>query len=140
MSLPPFLIMKDEGEVWQLATAVNNTADVAEEANEHSYAPAGPAMEVAVLASEGVSLLGNTSSGGSQVSQAKNAKLSGALNKVDALISSSPDLYHKLPIRSNNQDSEVSEALKDNEDSEGSEEDSVKSNLFVVKYIMWFEI
>ena len=80
-------------------------ADVAEEANEHSYAPAGPAMEVSVLASEGVSLLGNTSSGGSQVSQAKNAKLSGALNKVDALISSSPDLYHKLPIRSNHQDS-----------------------------------
>ena len=95
---------------------------------------------MAVLASEGVSLLGNTSSGGSQVSQAKKAKLSGAVNQVDALISSSPDLYHKLPIRSNHQDSEVSEALKDNEDSEGSEEDSVKSNLFEVKYIMWFEI
>ena len=53
-----------------------------EDANEHSYAladPPSPALEVSVLAAEGESMEGNTSSGGSQICQAKKAKLTEAV-------------------------------------------------------------
>ena len=100
-------------------TIVISTANVADNANEHSYALAGPscpAMEVSVVESECLSLQGNTSSGGSKFSQAKKPKLSAAVTQVDTLLSSSPDLHHKLPQRSDHQNSAGnSEISEDNQ-------------------------
>ena len=131
----------DQGAVKEDQGAGKEDQGAAKE--EHSYAladPPSPAMEVAVDSAGTsspameVSLLVNSSSEGFQISQAKKAKVSAAVTQVDTVISCSPVLYHKLPMRSNHQESEFSE------DIENSEEDGVKSNLFGVKYMMWFEI
>ena len=235
MSLPPFLIMKDEGEVWQLATgessvcwkcgkaghigdkcrqAVNvlaesiastavgdqpswahvvkggvsvvppppppppqvqampqlfripykatsdiliaakaalkavpvETAPVEVEAvdegaiageEEHSYAlaiPPSPAMEVSVDNAVNESMQGNISSGITQSSKPKKAKLSDDLAVDDNVLGMSPVLLHKLPSRTRtDQDS------KDSEE-EDSDDRGVQTNLYGVKYVMWFEV
>ena len=58
-------------------------------------------MEDTVEDTENASMQGNVSSGESQFSVAKKAKLSADLKSVDTFLSSSPDLHHKLPSRQN---------------------------------------
>ena len=65
----------------------------------------------------------------SKVSQPKKAKLSVELNEADDSMSSSPDLPHKIPARSEKESDD--EVLDDSHE---------KSNLFGVNFMMWFEV
>ena len=83
-------------------------AATADNDEEHCYAlanPPSPAMEVSVEDTvedtENASMQGNISSGESQFSVTKKAKLSADLKSVDITLSSSPVLHHKLPSRQN---------------------------------------
>ena len=97
-------------------------------------------MEVSVDA-ENESMEVNISSGESSMHpQPKKAKFLEDLNIVHESLSSSPDLPHKLPVRSHHQESEVSEEVIENSEDLKEIQDGEKSNLFGVKYIMWFEI
>jgi hypothetical protein len=121
--------------------AASFTANVVKDAHEHSYALANPpshAKEVSVGDVENMSMQGNTSSGESQFPQHKKARLAADLVSDDNILSSSPDLHHKQP-RSREQ--------QENDDIEGSGdssgEDSLElehSNLYGMKFLMWFEI
>ena len=114
--------------------------DDVDNGNEHSYAaaalafPPSPALEISVDVDdvEIASMECNTSSSGSQ-SKPKKAKLSEELALADKSLSSSPDLHHKLPSKSR-QESE------DDKDFEGDEENSEKTNMFGLNFMMWFEI
>ena len=84
---------------------------------------------------------GNTSSGESNFSQPKKAKLSDDLIFDDNFLSSSPDLHHKLPSKSGqhqHEDSEntVSEVSEDTED----QDTEMHTNMFGKNFVMWFEI
>ena len=72
---------------------------------------------------------GNASSGETQSSKPKKAKLSPELAIDDNSVSSSPDLHHKLPLRASQQESE-----------EDSQEGQAHTNLFGVNFLMWFDI
>ena len=68
----------------------------------------------------------------SSVSQAKKAKLSVEMKALDDSISSSPDLPHKIPARlRTKQDDVIDEELDDW---------CEKTNLYGVKFVMWFEV
>ena len=82
---------------------------------------------------------GNTSSGDSQFPHHKKAKLAADLDSVDNILSSSPDLPHKQPRSRKQQDNDIVEDSEESGDSCG--KDGLEhSNLFGVKFIMWFEI
>ena len=110
---------------------------------EHCYVlayPPSPALEVSVndegLSDEGLSVTGNTSGGGTQLSQPKKAKLSGDLDQSDQALSVSPILHHKLPVRTRNDD----DVDDDIDVSEETNDVSVKTNLFGVNFLVWFEV
>ena len=114
------------------------TANVGKDGKEHSYAlaaPPSPALEVSIEVddseNEAASMQVNISGVQSRVSKPKKAKLSAELKEADDVMSSSPDLHHKLPASMRpGQES-------DDEDSDDSHE---KTNLFGVNYVMWFEV
>ena len=124
--------------------AVAASSSVDKDAHEHSYAlnPPSPAMEVSVDDVENMSMQGNTSSGESQFPQNKKAKLAQDLVSVDNILSSSPDLHHKQPRSREQQENDDTVDLDESEDTGDScgEEGLAKSNLYGVKYIVWFEM
>ena len=91
-------------------------------------------MEVSVDNAVNESMQGNISSGITQSSKPKKAKLSDDLAVDDNVLGMSPVLLHKLPSRTRtDQDS------KDSEE-EDSDDRGVQTNLYGVKYVMWFEV
>ena len=112
--------------IYSIASTANDKDD-----NEHSYAldnAPSPAMEVSIDDSVNASMQGNTSSGETtQSSKPKKAKLSAEVTIADNSLSSSPDLHHKLPLRSS-------------QESEDNEEGRVNTNMFGINFVMWFEI
>ena len=127
---------------------VQAVANVDKDALEHAYAlvnPPSPAMEVSVgdVEIENVSMQGNTSSGDAQIPQFKKAKFVGDLVSVDEVLSTSPDLHHKQPkSRQQQQKNDDSEDLNESESTGESCDKEVPkhSNLYGVKFMMWFEI
>ena len=84
-----------------------------------------------LIGTENVSMQANFSNSEGLLYQAKKAKFSADLPINDNSLSSSPDLHHKLPMRS----------IQESEDLSVQSEDSREhSNLFGVNFIMWFEI
>ena len=75
----------------------------------------------------------NTSSGESLTPQLKKAKLAVELVPEHNILSSSPDLPHKQPMSR--------KQLHDDDDTEDIDDDNLEhSNLYGVKYMMWFEL
>ena len=109
--------------------------EVAAVEKEHSYVlanPPSPAMEISVNDEE-VSVLGNTSFGEPQSSQAKKAKLAENLKISDQVSKVSPVLHHKIPLRSRIDDEE-------SEDSEKEDDSRSQTNLFGLNFLMWSEV
>ena len=116
------------------------TANVGKDGKEHSYAlaaPPSPALEVSIEVddseNEAASMQVNISGVQSRVSKPKKAKLSAELKEADDMMSSSPDLHHKLPASMRPRTDQES----DDEDSDDSRE---KTNLFGLHFVMWFEV
>ena len=91
-------------------------------------------MEVSVDNDVNESMQGNISSGITQSSKPKKAKLSDDLAVDDNVLGMSHVLLHKLPSRTR-----TAQDSKDSEE-EDSDERGVQTNLFGVKYVMWFEV
>jgi hypothetical protein len=111
----------------------SDKGDIAGE-DEHSYAlaiPPSPAMEVSVDNSVNDSMQGNISCGLPQSSKPKKAKLSDDFAVDDNVLGKSPVLQHKIPARPRTD--------QDSQESEFSEDRGEKTNMFGVKYVMWFE-
>ena len=114
-------------EVAPRAPVAVSTANVGGDGKEHRYAlaaPPSPTLEVSIDdgENEDASMQVNISGVESRVSKPKKAKLSSGLNEADDLMSSSPDLHHKLPASTRPRPDQDS----DDEDSDDSRE---KSNL-----------
>ena len=75
---------------------------------------------------------GNISCGPPQSSKPKKAKLSDDFAVDDNVLAKSPVLQHKIPSRPRTD--------QDSKESENSEDRGEKTNLFGVKYVMWFEV
>ena len=67
-----------------------------------------------------------------QSSKPKKAKLSDDISAEDDILAKSPELQHKIPARPR--------AVQDDEESDSGENRGEKTNLFGVKYLMWFEV
>ena len=114
---------------------VSDEGDIAGE-DEHSYAlaiPPSPAMEVSVDSAANESMEGNISCGPTQSSKPKKAKLSDDSAIDDNVLGKSPDLQHKIPARPRTDQ-------EDSQESENSDDRGQKTNMFGVKYVMWFEV
>ena len=127
-------------EVAPRAPVAVSTANVGGDGKEHRYAlaaPPSPALEVSIASDDSenkdASMQVNTSGVESRVSKPKKAKLSAELKEADDLMSSSPDLHHKLPASMRPRPDQES----DDEDSDDSRE---KTNLFGLNFVMWFEV
>ena len=88
-------------------------------------------MEVSISNEVNESMQGNISSGSTQSSQPKKAKLSDDLAVDDNVLGMSPVLQHKLPS---------SRLVKDQESEEDTDDRGVETNMCGVKYVMWFDV